>query len=93
MGYEDINDHAYLQDVLSADRSRRIDLGKPLASRSRLKRWELALPSSGGETPVVDRSHQIVFDLVAGQQLLKASHRVHHPSRYRMLPRSSDALV
>ena len=36
VGYEDINDHAYLQDVLGADRSRRVNLGKPLASRSTL---------------------------------------------------------
>jgi len=82
LGYEDINDHDFLQgdsllatacgrtDVLGAERRRPEDIGKPLASSSTLNRLELAVPPMGSKSPQVDRYHKIVFDPVAGQRLL-----------------------
>ena len=99
LGYEDLNDHDFLQgDSLLAlacgrhdhqghDRHQPEDYGKPLASSSTLNRLELAVPPLGGETPVVDRYHKVIFDPDAGQQLFAdlyaKSHR--HPPKQVIL--------
>lgn len=80
LGYEDLNDHDFLQgDALLAlacgrrdhhgTQRRGADHGKPLASSSTLNRLELAVPHQGDDTPVVDRYHKVTFDPVAGQAL------------------------
>lgn len=81
LGYEDLNDHDALQgdsllalacgrsDIHGADRHRREDRGKPLASSSTLNRLELAVPRDGSDVPTVDRYHRVAFDPMAGQQL------------------------
>lgn len=79
LGYEDLNDHDYLQgdsllamacgreDLYGQHRHRESDIGKPLASSSTLNRLELAVPVEPGRNPEPDRYHKILFDPVAGQ--------------------------
>lgn len=81
LGYEDLNDHDFLQgdsllalacgrrDIHGLDRVREADKGKALASSSTLNRLELAVPENGSNEPCIDRYHKIAFDPNSGQRL------------------------
>jgi Transposase DDE domain group 1 len=76
-GYEDLNDHDQLMgdplwalavgnpDVLGENRRRKIDVGKPLASRSTLNRLELT-----PENPAEERYKRIDLDPVEADKFL-----------------------
>lgn len=108
LGYEDLNDHDFLQgdsvlalacgrrDVHGAERRKSADVGKSLASSSTLNRLELAVPVGDATTPQVDRYHKITFDPQAGQRLFTDFHMQAHtrpPKRIILDVDATDGII